>query len=1170
MLNSWMVIYLALAYAGALFAMAYLGDLIWRRRDQTRPRPAIYALSLGVYCTSWTFFGSVGLSARSGLDFLPVYIGPALLLVAGWPLLRKLVRISRRQNITSMADFISARYGKNQALGALVALGAMVGVVPYISLQLKAVSLSLSMLMPEISAAPGHLFFAHAGDEMAFFVTLAMAGFAMLFGTRHIDATEHQHGMILAIAVESVVKLLAFLGVGIFVVFWLMGGPSEFFHRMMRAPASVRVFTHEIDLTKWLTITLLSLFAFLLLPRQFHVAVVENTNEQDVRKAAWRFPLYLLAINLFVVPIAIAGIMVLGTGVDADAYVLALPLSSGHAGVALLAFIGGLSAATAMVIIETVALSIMACNNLVMPYILSRRPAGGVPYEDMGRVLLIIRRLAIAAVLALAYGYYRMAGTTEALAQTGLLSFAAVAQFAPALIGGLLWRKATAAGAMTGIAAGFVVWFYTLLLPSFSGTGWISASFVAHGPAGLAFLRPQGLFGLHLDPLAHGVAWSLGSNLMAWAGVSLLTRPTPAERMQAAAFMASESDASSTLSQWRAPVGVGQLLSTVARYLGHERTRRSFAQFAARHEIDLDPRARADIRLLRFAEHLLAAAVGAASSRLVMAMLLERVTDNREGALLLLDDASAAIQYNRDLLQSAIDHVRQGIAVFDHDYNLICWNRQFRHLLRLPPDMGRVGVPLDEILRKVLTTASFEGDPETALARRFASVTESFESYQERLEPDGTVLEVRASRMPDGGVVITFADITKRVLSAEALQMANELLERRVAERTAELTRLNSELARAKAAAEAANLDKTRFIAAASHDILQPLNAARLFTSALVEDSSGHADPALARNIDASLESVEEILTALLDISRLDAGAMTPEIARFPVDDILAPLAREMAPMARARGLKLRVVASSAWVRTDRRMLRRLLQNLLSNAIKYTTTGKVLLGCRLSGENLRVEVHDTGPGIPPDKHEVIFREFERLDGHAGKEPGLGLGLAIVERLSRMLECPLTMTSRSGRGTAFSILLPRASTGHVKKTAASRALGTGAARATAVLVIDNEPAILEGMQKLLGGWGCKVLCAATGARAAAILRSERVDAILADYHLDNEDGLEVIEMLRALTGEPLPAILITADRSARTQEKARHHDVICLHKPMKPAALRALLNQVCALRASAGA
>ncbi|HHN66543.1 MAG TPA: hybrid sensor histidine kinase/response regulator, partial [Thermopetrobacter sp.] len=784
---------IALAYVGALFLIASLGDRFFRHGRRNRPRPFIYALSLAVYCTTWTFYGSVGLSARSGLDFLPVYIGPVLLLALGWPLLGKVVKISKRQNITSIADFISARYGKHRMLGALVALVAIIGVVPYISLQLKAVSISIETLIPQIAGRPG--------IDMALIVAIAMAGFAILFGTRHIDATEHQDGLILAVAVESIVKLVAFLAVGVFVVFWQIGGLAALKEQLTTNPAVTSLFLGPPNWTRWVTISLLSLFAFLLLPRQFHVAVVENAHPGDVRKAAFIFPLYLVAINLFVVPIAAAGLTTFGTLVDADTYVLGLPLAAGHGEIAILVFIGGLSAATAMIIIETVALSIMACNNLVVPLLLSRR-AAAMPSADMGRVLIIIRRLAIAAILFLAYSYYAMAGASKALAQTGLISFAAVAQFAPAFIGGLLWRRATARGAIAGIVAGFIAWAYTLLLPSFADSGWMSAAILQEGPFGIDWLRPRALFGLAADPLTHGAVWSLGLNVAAWIGVSLFTRPTPAERMQAAAFITHDDDIGGDAAH--VPHGtlrIGELQRAVARYLGDKRTARAFADFARRQRRGLDANADADIDLLRHAEHLLASAVGAASSRLILALLLERNAPASRNTLQLLDDASSAIQYNRDLLQSAIDHMRQGLGVYDRHHNLICWNRRFRQLLHLPADMGSIGEPFGDVLRHVLSRALGRQPTERELQRRLSAVLGARKNVLVHFANSDTVLEVRASKLPDGGHVVTFSDITDRVKSEQALQKANEMLERRVEERTAELLRLNHELARAKARA---------------------------------------------------------------------------------------------------------------------------------------------------------------------------------------------------------------------------------------------------------------------------------------------------------------------------------------------------------------------------------
>ena len=1156
MLSTFTVVVVALAYVGLLFAIASYGDREQRFRDSEVWRPLIYALSLAVYCTSWTFFGSVGLSARSGFDFLPVYIGPILMLTLGWPLLRLIVEISKRQNITSIADFISARYGKNQALGAIVATIAVIGIVPYISLQLKAVSISLETALPTLHTASIGSTGAAVGEDLALLVTLAMASFAMLFGTRHIDATEHQHGMIMAIAVESLVKLAAFVIIGLFVTLVLLGGFASMFDQLTARPEIRDVFTREIDTARWLTMTVLSSCAIFLLPRQFHVAVVENSNINDVQRAAWLVPVYLVVINLFVVPIAIAGLVTFEAGaVDADTYVLALPVEGGYGAFALLAFVGGLSAATAMVIIETVALSIMVCNNIVVPILLSRRGASEHLYNDIGSTLIAIRRAAIVLVLALSYSYFQMIGSSAALAQTGLLSFAAVAQFAPSFFGGLIWRRATANGAMAGLIFGFALWTYTLLMPTFADAGWLSAGFVTNGLFEISALSPRALFGVSLDPLTHGVMWSLTVNVAVYIGVSLLSQPTPVERLQATAFISPDLPAAHPPSfrLWRTSVTIAELEATVARYLGAERTRRSFDEFAQARDVSLVAGAEADIRMLRYAEHLLASAVGAASARLVMALLLGRKTANTRGAIKLLDDASAAIQYNRDLLQSAIDQVRQGIAVFDSNLNLICWNRQFRSLLDLPADMGRVGVPLNELLRTVLEEAS--NDIEADLAVRLDNLTKSYEPYQERIGRNGSVLEVRSSKMPDGGIVVTFADITERVLAAEAL-------ERRVQERTAELTTLNNALTTAKAAAEEANLDKTRFIAAASHDILQPLNAARLFTSSLVDRTREDEHRRLVGNIDASLESVEEILTALLDISRLDAGALRPELSEFRVDEIINTLALEVSASIDAGHVDFTAIPCSLSVRSDRRLLRRALQNLLSNAIKYAPGGRVLFGCRRLADRLRIEVHDTGPGIPAHKQRDIFREFERLASKADS-PGLGLGLSIVERIARVLGHALELKSEPGKGTVFSVEVPLATeqVSVMTQPQEVKRPPSGTVAGLNVMVIDNEAAIIAGMRSLLEGWGCTVQSCddAEAIEAENIADHLCPDIVIADYHLGSGiSGLDVIERLRARFGQALPAILITADRTGTVRESAAAMGVAFLQKPVKPAALRSAI------------
>jgi signal transduction histidine kinase len=844
--------------------------------------------------------------------------------------------------------------------------------------------------------------------------------------------------------------------------------------------------------------------------------------------------------------------------------VLALPAAAGSEVFTLVAFVGGLSAATAMVIVETVALAIMASNDIVVPLVLQRREAILSGREDVGSLLLTVRRIAIFVILVFAYMYYRSAGDAQ-LAAIGLLSFAAVAQLAPAFFGGLVWREGTARGAIAGMIAGILAWFYTLLLPNFADAGLIGNDILSLGPFGLAWLRPQHILGLDLPPLVHGVLWSLSLNVFLYVTFSLAREPTEIERLQTNVFVpATRAPMAPTFRLWRSSVTIEELRATVARYLGEERTTLAFESFAATHRISLDLRHEADIHLLRYAEHILASAIGAASSRLVLSLLLRKRTVSTKAALKLLDDASAAIQYNREILQTALDHVRQGIAVFDKDLQLICWNRQFGELLDLPPSLTRVGSTLGDILRRHAEHDAL--DPAVAgdiVRERVTRYVSGGEPIRERFTENGPVIEIRANPMPDGGLAMTATDVTPSVEAAEALERANENLERRVKERTHELTRLNAALERAKGEAEEANISKTRFLAAASHDILQPLNAARLYVTSLVERQGSGEDARLVSNVDASLEAVEEILSALLDISRLDSGAMKPEMSSFRMDELMRQLEVEFTPLARAKGLALTFVPSARAVRSDRRLLRRLLQNLVSNAIKYTPEGRVLIGCRTRGGQLRIDVYDTGLGVPQSKKRAIFREFHRLDQGAKVARGLGLGLSIVERIARVLDHTIDLQSRPGKGSHFSVEVPLApALPSGVRTAEPQRVDVSRIADMLVLCIDNEPKILDGMETLLGGWGCRVLKAPDLKAAIAAVSEAKASpsGLLVDYHLDSGNGVEAIAALRWRFGSELPAILITADRSPAVREEARTRDIQVLNKPLKPAALRALLAQ----------
>jgi signal transduction histidine kinase/CheY-like chemotaxis protein len=616
--------------------------------------------------------------------------------------------------------------------------------------------------------------------------------------------------------------------------------------------------------------------------------------------------------------------------------------------------------------------------------------------------------------------------------------------------------------------------------------------------------------------------------------------------------------------RWRSTVSVADIQGTVAQYLGPDRARESFEVFAASHHSRLDPAAPADFELLQHAEHLIASSIGAASSRLVMSLLLRKRTVSAKAALKLLDDSHAALHFNREVLQTALNHVRQGIAVFDADLQLICSNRQFGELLMLPPHLVQIGIPLREILEFMgAISAQASHEREALIERRLIAYTTEGEPYLERLPDRHMVIEVRCNQMPDGNLVITFTDVTPSFEAAEALERANATLEKRVRDRTEELTRLNSELALAKSTAEDANISKTRFLAAASHDILQPLNAARLYVTSLVERQNGGEDSRLVENIDDSLEAIEEILGALLDISRLDAGAMTPSISSFKMADLLRSLEIEFTPAARAKGLKLTFVPCSLPVESDRLMLRRLLQNFISNAIKYTPHGRVLVGCRRRGQSLQLGVYDTGVGIPPLKRGEIFKEFHRLEQGARIARGLGLGLSIVERLARVLNHGIALNSNAGGGSVFSVTVPTAKAiDYTAAVTSATPLSKTPMSGALIVCIENDMAILDGMKTLLNAWDAEVIAVADPDAALEAIEAVggRVTGLLVDYHLDRGNGVAAIRDIRRRFGEAIPAILITADRSPHVRAAAREENIAVLNKPVKPASLRALLGQ----------
>ena len=1167
-MQAWFVLAVAAGYVTTLFLVAWWGD----RRSAGGPlvspnswAAAIsYCLTLAVYNTSWSFYGSVGRAATSGLDFATIYIGPTLVLLFGQPLLSKVIAIAKAQNVTSISDFIAARYGKSQVLAAFVTLASLLGVLPYIALQLKAVGKSFDYLILQPERAGGEAL--QFWQDSAFGVAASMALFAIVFGVRHVHASEHHRGLMLAIAFESVVKLVAFLIVALFVLFGLSRGPAALLSQFQSDPQLAGILAFDPTQPVWPSTIIISAIAFLCLPQAFHVAVVENESPSYTRTAAWLYPAYLALFSLLILPIAAAGLDRFGAMMDPDTYVISLPIAADASTVSLIAFLGGLSAATGMVIMTSVALSTMLCNDVIMPLLLRSRFFGlRAQSRPMTSVLVAVRRLSILGILLLAYLMHRLVNQSYPLTVIGLLSFVAVAQFGPAFVGGLFWPRANKTGASIGIAVGFFVWAYTLLLPSAAPLWPAIEEIVRQGPWQLAWLRPNALLGLGgIDPISHATLWSLGANLVCFLMFSALGRQSTVERNQAAAFADGVVRESIPKLSSRVVVRLDDLRALALRFVGAERGVAAFDGYLAARIAGtgprLDPSGLVDLDSIRFTENLLAGAIGAASARVVIAASLEGHSLSRRAAMAMLDEASEALRFNRSLLQSTLESVPQGICAFDADFNITAWNGRFIALLDLPPDFVRVGLPLADLIAFNVERGEYAASEFAALLVNRDVATQRWPYLYERKRPDGTVLEIVYDRVAEGGYVSTYTDVTERHRAAEALRRANEGLELRVRERT-------EALEQAKAEAEQANLGKTRFLAAASHDLLQPLNAARLFLSALDESllqaSSrvGDADKerTLASSAIAALRSTEHVLDRLLDISSYDAGAVRAEPFDFPIADLLVQLNVEFSAMAHERGLVLRVVDCRLAVRSDPHLLRRILQNLLSNALRYTPEGRILLGCRRCGDGLRIEVWDTGVGIAAEDQTRIFDEFQRLT--PGSEKGLGLGLAIVDRVSRLLDHPVDVRSRPGHGSCFAVTVPLArGPGRPLQRNPATAAPAAAERPLTILCLDNDATILEGLTALLGGWGHRVLVAANTAEAMAAATASPPDVVLLDYHLDSgRSGLDFLDDLRQKSGRAVRALVVTGDRSEAVRKEARARGCEILSKPVKPAALRRFLG-----------
>lgn len=1153
MLTQPLLLIISLVYVAILVMIAWLVES--RKQRVGSGHAIIYTLTLAVYCSSWTFFGAVGTAANEVWDYVPIFLGPMLLYLLGQPLIQKLVTVGSLQKTTSIADFIGTRYGKRQVLAASIALVAVFGSLPYIALQLKAISMAWDTLSATDVGNSSEIY----QVDTTFVIALLLAVFAMLFGTRHIEGRERNSGMMAALAVESLVKLAALMVLGAVAMWVLIRGdgllvPVE----ELLKPWAI----NPLD-SRFLTVTVISMLAIICLPRQFHVSVVEYQNQHDTRLARWLFPLYLLLVTLLVLPITLAGQGLFhGSGMASDTYVLQLPLSLGMNNVAVVAFLGGFSAATGMVIVAVITLSIMVSNEVILPMLLRWGQKHGLQQAFYyGRYLKWIRRFCVMGLLLAGWWMNSRFGD-KALASIGLISFACFAQLAPALIGAIFWRRGHAYGVYAGLAIGFGAWCYCLLLPA---TGALDQSLMLNGPWGVDWLRPHGLFGTQFsDPLSHGVFWSLLPNLLLYMLVSTWIKQAGQDRIQANSFVRQAQQRNQQDDFELSSVQIGRLRMLLDSFVDMNQQQALWRHCETRYQQRLMDGDRAPLFVVAEIEAMLSGLVGAASAQRSLKLLEAAEPLQFSHVAEIVGGTSQQLQFNLDLLQVTVETMSQGISVVDAELNMVAWNKRYEELFDYPSRLLYVGCPIASVYRYNAERGMFTdgGTIDEQVEKRLQLLRLGGEHQFERVLPNGTTIQVVGKPMPTGGFVTTYTDVSEFKQLLSSLEKARDTLESRVAERTEELQKTNRALeeenqlrARAEQEIRDVHASKTRFMQATSHDLLQPISAAKLFVSSLKTSRAVLANADLVSqqlgHVEKSLLMAEHLISSLREIARLESGKMVPKIESFPIAPLLEELTAEFSLLASEKQLQLITVSSSVVVSSDRFMLRRILQNFLSNALFYTRRGRVLLGCRRTAAGLRIEIWDTGPGITETAMNRIFQEFERLNpATTSSEKGMGLGLTIAQGMASLLGHEIQVKSNPGRGSVFSVTLPLGNS----ETAFDNLIVEEVSKApeftgVRVVCVDNEPEILQGLQSLLQGWGCEVLLASSQPELTSLMHHTPADMLIFDYHLDQQlDGLELYRTLPELWRQ-VPLLVISADNSDQIASKVKASGAKFLAKPL---------------------
>lgn len=1133
-----LVIYAVLLYSASLLGAGHSTSF------SPTLRKLLYSLSFTVYGSGWIYLGTIENNTKELWSFLPLFIGPILVFIFFHRIFIKILAISHQENITSLAGFLEKRYGNSKLLAIIISIVCIVTFTPYIALQLKALIKLISVTFEYNNDYPNSYV-----NYITLSILLCLSFLIIVISARQENHTHNKYKSLLLIATTgAALKIIALISIAILACYLFYSTNYQPDITFSFYEIAKTLFLQKINFTELVLQTFIIMMVMVCIVYLFQTNITKDQNVKDIQTVRWVFSLYLLVLGICTVPIIVVGNM-MSKDIGNAYWLIALPMHNNSMMLLFIVLLGGFAATIGTTIICCFSLSHIVITHLL----LNDKSLSLTPNK-----LQNLRWFVIVSILFLAFICYLYISPQATLSEIGWVAFAGIVQLFPAMMGALYWKSVNKLGVIAGLLIGIGFWFYSLFLPLIT-----QPHIAIKEDTLLAWL--QYLMPIKVSYITFYTAFTLIINFVACIIFSLLSKKRIAEHWQATKFINQNSYINTSNSF---VIRLEDLVLLVSRFLGDKRSLELFERFAKKQKVEFNLENKASSEWIDYTERLLAEKLGGSTARAMVKSAIEGHDMQMEDVLQIVDEASEVLKFNRSLLQGALEHITQGISVIDKSLQLVSWNQSYIDLFDYPEGLIQVGRPIADIIYYNAKRGMCGNEiPEEAVITRLKWLSLGSPHKSEHVFPNGKVIEIIGNPMPSGGFVTSFTDITAFRQAENELLEANELLEERVNDRTRKLSNANNELLTAKSFAEQANESKTRFLAAVSHDLMQPLNAARLFAASLSQEVLPATAKELINHLESSLYSAEELISDLLDISRLESGRITPKYETFVLNDLFDTLKVELAPLV-PKDIIFKVHPCSVFIRSDRKLLRRIIQNFLTNAFRYGKH-RVVLGARRINGHIRIDICDQGLGIPKDKQKVIFEEFKRLDSHQTRaEKGLGLGLAIADGFCKLLDYPITVHSILDKGSIFSVTVPiekhplMLNTTQLDDALNIDDVDYADTQTVTVLCVDNEESILIGMKTLLSRWGCIVKTAVDQAGCDEILAEGfKPQLLLIDYHLDDgHTGTQLIKYIREkLNQAELPAIIISADNTSEMLEHLNKENLDFIKKPIKPAQLRAIIS-----------